>query len=82
MEKRFIITGKGRKNGLSEDSISRDISHIVCATEYDYYGQSTLYAMSYFKDNCLVGVRISAKRESEIDNYVNWYVENGYLVED
>jgi hypothetical protein len=82
MEKRFIITEKGRKNGLSDDSISRDISHIVCATEYDIYGQSTLYAMSYFKDSCLVGVRISADRESEIDNYVKWYVENGYLVED
>ena len=82
MTKHFIITEKGRKNGLSIDSIIRDVDHVVCATQYDIHGQSSLYANSYFKGNCLVGVDISADREEEIDAYVKWMVDNGTLKED
>lgn len=80
--KHFIITEKGRKNGFSIDSIIRDVDHIVCATQYDMNGQSSLYANSYFKGNCRVGVEISADREEEIDAYVKWMVDNGTLKED
>lgn len=82
MTKHFIITEKGRKNGLSIDSIIRDVDHTVCATQYDIHGQSSLYANSYFKGNCRVGVDISADREEEIDAYVKWMVDNGTLKED
>ena len=77
--KNFIITEKGKKNGLTIDGIIREVDHIVCATEYDIYGQSTLYANSYFKGNCLLGVSISADKESEIECFVKWRVDNGYL---
>lgn len=80
--KNFIITKKGRENGYSDESICREVDRIVCATQYDYYGQSSLYANSYFKDSCLVGVFISADKESEIDNFVKYMVDRGYLVED
>jgi len=79
--KNFIITEKGKNNGYTIDGIIREVDHIVCATEYDYYGQSTLHASSYFKDNCLLGVSISADSESEIECFVKWRIERGYLKE-
>lgn len=80
--KHFIITEKGRNIGLTIDSIIRDVDRIVCATEYDIHGQSSLYANSYFKGICRVGVDISADSEEEIDAYVKWRVDNGILKED
>ncbi len=80
--KNFILTDKGRKAGYTIDNIVREVDHIVCATEYDIYGQSSLYANSYFKDNCLVGVRISADDEREIDAFVKHMVKHEYLKED
>lgn len=80
--KSFIITDKGRKAGVTCDEISKEVNRIVCATEYDYYGQIPLYANSYFKDNNLVGVRISANNECAIDNFVKYMVEHDYLTED
>lgn len=77
----FIITDKGRENGITSDSIAREASHIVCASQYDYFGQVDIYASSYFKNNCLVGVSITAKG-SVIDNFIGWRVKNGYLIED
>ena len=79
--KKFIITEKGKKNGLTVDKIIREVNQIVCATEYDINGQSTLYASSYFKGNCLLGVSISADNESEIECFVKWRRNNGYLEE-
>ena len=80
--KSFIITDKGRKAGVTCDEISKEVNRIACATEYDYYGQIHLYASSYFKDNNLVGVRISADKECIMDNVVKYMVEQGYLMED
>ena len=80
--KHFILTDKGRKAGYTIDSIIREVDHIVCATEYDIYGQSSLYANSYFKDNCLVGVSISADDEREIDAFVKHMAKHEYLKED
>lgn len=80
--KNYIITEKGRKNGISADSIAREASHIVCASEYDYYGQVHIYASAYFKDHCLVGVSVSADNESTIDNFIGNRVKYGYLIED
>jgi len=79
--KNFIITEKGKKNGYTIDGIIREVDHIVCATEYDIYGQSTLYASSYFEGNRLLGVSISADKESEIESFVKWRIELGYLEE-
>lgn len=79
--KHFIITDKGRNAGYTIDGIILEVDHIVCASEYDYYGQVHLYANSYFKDNCLVGVSISGK-ESVIDNFVKYCIEREYLKED
>lgn len=80
--KNFVLTDKGRKAGYTIDSIIREVDHIVCATEYDIHGQSSLYANSYFKYNCLVGVSISADNESEIDAFTKYMIERGYLKED
>lgn len=80
--KHFIITEKGRKFGLTIDSIIRDVDYTVCATQYDIHGQSSLYANSYFKGNYKVGVDISSDKEEEIDAYVKWMVDNGTLKED
>ena len=80
--KNFIITDKGRKAGYTVDGIIREVNHIVCASEYDYYGQVHLYANSYFKNQCLVGVCISAEKEIEIDRYVDFCIKKGYLIED
>ena len=80
--KNFFLTDKGRKAGYTIDSIFREVDHIVCATEYDIYGQSSLYANSYFKDNSLVGVSISADDEREIDAFVKHMVKHEYLKED
>ena len=80
--KNFIITKKGREDGYTDESIYREVNQIVCATEYDYNGQSSLYANSYFKDGCLVGVKISANNESEIDAFTKYMIERGYLIED
>ena len=80
--KNYIITEKGRKNGISDESIAREASHIVCASEYDYHGQVHIYASSYFKNNCLVGVSISAETETAVDNLVGNRVKYGYLIED
>ena len=77
--KNFIITEKGKKNGYTIDGIIREVYHIACATEYDIYGQSSLYANSYCKGNCLLGVSISADKESEIDSFVKWRIEQGYM---
>lgn len=80
--KNFILTDKGRKAGYTIDSIIREVDHIVCASEYDFYGQSSLYANSYFKDNCRVGVSISSDDEQEIDAFVRYMVKHEYLKED
>lgn len=77
----FILTDIGRKAGITIEGIIREVDHIVCASEYDYYGQVHLYANSYFKDNCLVGVFISGN-ESVIENFVKFRIERGYLKED
>ena len=77
----FIVTANGKKNGLSIDKIIREVNQIVCATEYDINGQSTLYASSYFKGSCLLGVSISADNGSELDSFVKWRVDNGFLKE-
>ena len=77
----FIITDKGRKNGITSDSIAREASHIVCASQYDYFGQVDIYASSYFKNNCLVGVSITAEN-IVIDNFIDHHIEYGYLIED
>lgn len=79
--KNFVLTDKGRKAGYTIDSIIREVDHIVCATEYDIHGQSSLYANDYFKDNCRVGVSISADNESEIDAFTKYMIERGYLTE-
>jgi len=76
----FILTDKGRNAGYTIDSIISEVDHIVCASEYDYYGQVHLYANYYFKGNCLVGVFISGN-ESTIDNFVKFRLERGYLKE-
>lgn len=78
MKKNFIITDKGRDNGITDTSIIREIDRIVCRTEYDYYGQSSLYGSSYFQGNRLVGVTISG-REEEVDWFADQYIELGYL---
>lgn len=80
--KNFILTDKGRKAGYTIDSIIREVDRIVCATEYDIYGQSSLYANSYFKNICRVGVSISADDEQEIDAFVKYMVKQEYLKED
>ena len=79
--KHFILTDKGRKAGYTINSIYSEVDHIVCASEYDYYGQVHLYANSYFKNNCLVGVSIYGE-ESVIDNFVSYMVKQEYLKED
>lgn len=79
--KNFIITEKGKKSGLTIDKIIREVNQIVCATEYDINGQSSLYASSYFKGSCLLGVSISAANGSEIECFVKWWLGNGYLEE-
>ena len=80
-KKKFIITEKGKKSGLTIDRIIGEVNQIVCATEYDIDGQSTLYASSYFKCNCLLGVSISANNLSEIESFTRWRLENGLLKE-
>lgn len=82
MTKNFIITEKCRKAGFSDVHFQREVDHLVCASEYDYYGQVHLYCSSYFKGDCLVGVSFTAEKESIIDNYVETYIKLGYLVED
>lgn len=79
--KKFILTKKGRKAGYTISDICRDVDRIVCATEYDYYGQSSLHANGYFKNNSLVGVCLTGNEE-EIDAYTKYMVEKEYLVED
>jgi len=78
----FILTEKGCKAGYSIYGIFREVDRIVCATEYDIYGQSSLYANSYFKDHRLVGVSISADNEKQIEDFVDYEVKQGYLKED
>ena len=80
--KNYRITDKGKQNGLTIEQIHRDIDHIVCATQYDIYGQSSLYGNYHFKDNCLLGVSISADTESEIDNYVDTWVNRLHYLEE
>lgn len=80
--KNFILTDKGRNAGYTIYGILREVDRIVCATEYDIYGQSSLYANSYFKGNCLVGVSISADDERQIDAFVKYMVKQEYLKED
>ena len=48
--KNYIITDKARKNDFSSTRIHRDIDRIVCATEYEPSGQSSLYSTDYYKD--------------------------------
>ena len=79
--KKFILTKKGREAGYTISDICRDVDRIVCATEYDYYGQSSLHANGYFKNNSLVGVILSGNEE-EVDSYTKYMVEKEYLVED
>ena len=77
----FIITDKGRKAGYAIEDFHREVSRIVCASEYDYFGQVHLYSNDYFKDGCLVGFFVTGK-ESAVDNFVKYCLERGYLKED
>lgn len=79
--KKFILTKKGREAGYTISGIHQDINRIVCATEYDIHGQSSLYSNDYFNGNNLVGVTLSGN-ENEIDAYVKYMIEKEYLVED
>lgn len=81
ISKHFILTKEGRDAGYTIDSIISNIDHIVCATEYDIHGQSSLYANSYFKGVCRVGVSIYGNEE-EIDAFTKYMIERKYLEED
>ena len=80
--KNFIITEKGRKNDFSSTRVHRDIDRIVCATEYEPSGQSSLYSTDYYKDNRKVGVSISANSEGAVESYAKAWIDLGYLQED